>query len=86
MSRSGMPEYTEGAEAARIAEIIPMNVPGIPGCVKLKFSDCEKEANVLGYWVAQNSPEVGGYFVAFATGGAGFMRAPDFEKRFGAPL
>ena len=86
MSKTGMLSYTEGAEAARIAEIIPLNVPNIPGCAKLKFSDCSKEANVLGWWIERNSPEVGGYFVALQEGGAAFMRAEDFNKRFGAPL
>jgi hypothetical protein len=84
--KSGLPAYAEGAGAARISEIIPLNVPGIPGCAKLKFSDCDKDANVLGWWMAQSSPQVGGYFVAFAEGGAGYMTAESFAKRFGAPL
>lgn len=84
--KSGLPAYTEGAGAGRISEIVPLNVPNIPGCARLLFSDCDKEANVLGWWMEQNSPQVGGYFVAMAEGGAGFMRAEDFAKRFGAPL
>lgn len=84
--KSGLPAYTEGAGAGRISEIIPMDVPGVPGCAKLRFSDCDKEANVQGWWVERNAPEVGGYFVALGDGGAGFMRAEDFVKRFGAPL
>jgi hypothetical protein len=84
--KTGLPLYTEGAGAAQISQITALNVPNIPGCVKLKFSDCDKEANVLGYWVSQNSPQVGGYFVAFAEGGAGFMTAENFAHRFGSPL
>lgn len=84
--RSGLPAYAEGAGAACISEIIPLNVPNVPGCVKLRFSDCDKETSVLGWWVAQNAPEVGGYFVAYAEGGAAYMRADDFVNRFGAPL
>ncbi len=81
----GLPEYKEGTQsvyAGKITAIEDLNIAGIAGCKKLVFGDLGKEANVLGYWAAQNSPEVGGWFVVPTTGGAAFMRDADFTARF----
>lgn len=53
--------------AAKITEITPFSIPGAPpGSATLKFGELgSKKANLVGQWVMEHSPEVGGYFVCY---------------------
>ena len=65
-ARTGLPHYTneQGGSlyAARIASIEPFKF-GPPHSVKVRFSEFKKEMNLIGSWVDQNRPSVGGYIV-----------------------
>lgn len=82
--KTGLPEYSGDTTvyAGKITEITPMNIPGLLGCLKLKFGDLNKEANVLGSWASIASPQVGGYFVVYADGGVSHIMGDEFERRF----
>lgn len=82
-ARTGLPEYTDGGTKVWAAKITKIERhPGYP--VRLHFGESDKQCDLRDVWVAQNPVEEGGYFVVFDTGGAGYMRADDFAKRFTA--
>lgn len=68
---TGLTKYTDrnGAVifAAKITEITPFTPSGAPpGSATLKFGEFgSKKANLIGSWIAQHNPEVGGYFVCY---------------------
>lgn len=49
--------------AAKITEIYPF--VKMPGAFTLKFGELDKQAHLVPLWMAENHPEVGGYFVAY---------------------
>lgn len=52
--------------AAKITEIVPFNIAGAPpGSLTLKFGEMDKKSNLVGSWVAEHRPQVGGYFVVY---------------------
>lgn len=52
--------------AAKITEIVPFTMPGAPaGSATLKFGELDKKSNLVGSWVAEHLPQVGGYFVVY---------------------
>lgn len=54
--------------AAKITEMVPFTQVGAPpGSATLKFGELGKRSNLIGAWVAQNNPQVGGYFVVYDT-------------------
>ena len=80
-----MPQYAEGATtvgAARITEIKPCDMGDGKPHKTLVFGELDRHANVKSDWLDRNTVEVGGWFVAFDTGGAGFMTDQNFSARF----
>lgn len=58
----------DGAEvyAAKITEIVPFTMVGAPaGSATLKFGELDKKSNLIGPWMAEHLPQVGGYFVVY---------------------
>lgn len=52
--------------AAKITEIIPFTAAGAPpDSATLKFGELDKQAHLVGSWIAEQQPKVGGYFVAY---------------------
>lgn len=52
--------------AAKITEILPFTPVGAPrGSATLKFGELDKKANLIGSWIAEQNPRVGGYFVVY---------------------
>jgi len=52
--------------AAKIAAIEDYKPVGAPhGSKRLHFAEPKKQSNLIGDWVLQHKPEIGGYFVAF---------------------
>lgn len=52
--------------AAKITEIVPFTMPGAPaGSATLKFGELDKKSNLVGSWVAEHRPQVGGYFIVY---------------------
>lgn len=52
--------------AAKITEIVPFIMAGAPaGSATLKFGELDKKSNLIGSWIAQHQPQVGGYFVVY---------------------
>lgn len=52
--------------AAKITEIIPFTPVGAPpGSATLKFGELDKKANLVGAWISEHQPVVGGYFVVY---------------------
>lgn len=52
--------------AAKITEIVPFTMAGAPaGSATLKFGELDKKSNLIGPWVAEHNPQVGGYFVVY---------------------
>lgn len=74
----------DGAEiyAAKITAIEPFNMPGAPaGSMTLFFGELgQKRSNLIGPWVAQHSPKVGGYFVCYDVDGQTLARYEPAER------
>lgn len=52
--------------AAKITEIVPFTQAGAPGgSMTLKFGELGKKSNLIGSWIAEQNPKVGGYFVVY---------------------
>ena len=49
--------------AAKITSIEPF--VKMPGALTLKFGELDKQAHLIPAWIAEHSPQVGGYFVAY---------------------
>lgn len=54
--------------AAKITAITPFSQPGAPlGSMTLMFGELDKKSHLIGSWVAEQNPQVGGYFVCYDT-------------------
>lgn len=87
--KTGLPEYRQGESrvyAGKITAVEPFDMAGLPGCAKLRFGDLDKEANVQPYWVNEEQPQVGGYFVVIDLPSgrptAFYLPAHEFERRY----
>ena len=82
-AKTGLPEY-DGPDivyAAKITAIEPLQIPGMPGCQRLKFDDLGKQANMVPEWVSKNAPQIGGYFVV-TDAGARYMDGTAFSQAY----
>lgn len=70
-AKTGLPKYVghDGSTifASEITEIVPYLPMGAPpGSATLKFGHLGgKKANLVGSWISQHQPKVGGYFVCY---------------------
>mgnify|MGYP001593851256 CR=1 FL=1 len=69
-SKTGLPRYVskDGKEifAARITKITPYDQAGSPpGSMVLHLGELDKKVNMVGQWVREHLPQVGGYFVCY---------------------
>lgn len=58
----------EGAAVyvAKITEIVPFTQAGAPpGSKTLMFGELDKRSNLIGQWISEHDPKVGGYFVVY---------------------
>lgn len=52
--------------AAKITEIVPFKMAGAPaGSATLKFGELDKKSNLIGPWIEEHQPQVGGFFVVY---------------------
>lgn len=49
--------------------------PDMKGVKTLVFGDVNSSANVLGYWILSNQPQIGGYFAPLKSGGAAYLES-----------
>lgn len=73
--------------AAKIRAIEDFNMAGAPqGSKILHFEDPRRQSNLVGEWVAQNRPAVGGYFIVFDNSSgqsvASYIPAETFESQY----
>lgn len=62
--KTRLTEYEGEVFAAKITDIQPREMPGIPGiCMTLTFGELGKRAILIPSWVEENKPAVGGFFV-----------------------
>ena len=69
-SKTGLPRYVskDGKEifAARITKMTPYDQVGAPaGSMVLHLGEMDKKVNMIGVWVNEHLPKVGGYFVCY---------------------
>lgn len=90
-SRTGLHHFKDSAGAsvyaAQITEITPFNRPGAPhGSKRLYFADLDKQVNVIGQWVMDHGPSVGGYFIVEDSPDMGsicrYMPEGEFVKQY----
>jgi len=75
--------------AARISTITEFKPAGAPvGSMRLFFSDLDKQVNLVGQWIRDHNPRVGGYFVVEDSVESGtscrYMDGLEFDKRYNA--
>lgn len=80
-NKTGNPVYAEKITAMELLEPAQKDHPG---STTLIFGESDKQAHLIGTWMAENKPEVGGYFVVKDTdcgnGKAIFVPAEVFER------
>lgn len=75
IEKTGLPLYVSRqdgthAVAALITEIMSFDLPNMPGCVRVKFGEINKESSFIPSWATQNNPQIGRYFVLRESGQA----------------
>jgi len=67
-SRTGLHHFKgddgKSVYAAKITTITEFKPAGAPqGSMRLFFGDLDKQVNLVGQWIRDNNPEVGGFFL-----------------------
>jgi len=67
-SRTGLHHFKsadgKSVYAAKITTITEFKPAGAPaGSMRLFFEDLDKQVNLVGQWIRDNNPKVGGYFL-----------------------